>query len=203
MITSVRVGRRLPTLFKKICVNNHPGSGAARLSSGKVVVFDSECMVCDTSVQFLIARDPSKALKFCGAQSKAAIPLLAAHNLTPADALRSVIFIEDNIAYERSAAPLRIARYLPRPYSMLAIAVEAMIPRIALDTAYDAIAMRRHLIRPPSWLTWWTQGRTTASGGNAAADESHSTCLVMTRPMQERFLDAPEIMEKLRRKCAQ
>lgn len=194
MITSgsSRVGKRLPILFKKICAKNYPGSGAARFSSGKVVVFDSECMVCDTSVQFLIARDPSKALKFCGAQSKAAIPLLAAHHLTPADALRSVIFIEDNIAYERSAAPLRIARYLPRPYAMLAIAVETVIPRVALDTAYDAIAMRRHLIRPPSWLTWWTQG----GSSNRAADESHGSCLVMTRPMQERFLDATEIMEK-------
>ena len=106
-----------------------------------VVLFDGVCNLCNGSVQFIIARDPSAHFRFAPLASAAARTLIeeAADGEPLPD---SIVLIEGRRMYTRSAAALRIARRLRFPWPLLYGWI--IMPRSWRDTIYDLIARNRY-----------------------------------------------------------
>uniref|UniRef100_J3MCS4 DUF393 domain-containing protein n=1 Tax=Oryza brachyantha TaxID=4533 RepID=J3MCS4_ORYBR len=105
-------------------------------------------------VKWVIKRDKHAKIRFCCVQSKAAEPYLRLVGMDREDVLRRVLFIEGPEAYYEgssvmsdfstlmSHAALKVASYLPLPYSALSSLI--IIPAPLRDTIYDYIAKNRY-----------------------------------------------------------
>lgn len=128
-----------------------------------VVVFDGVCNLCNGSVRWIIARDPSAKFKFAALQSAAALELLAAHGvLEPPE---SSVLIDSAGVHMRSDGVIRLAKHLGFPWSLAIVA--RIIPRIIRDAIYVWIARNRY--------RWF--GR-------------RDRCMVPTPALKARFLDS-------------
>lgn len=129
-----------------------------------VVLFDGVCVLCSKTVQFLIARDPGRKLRFASLQSDVGAELLANAGAENLAELKSIVFVEGSRVSVRSTAALRIARRLG---SWLALLYAFMVvPRFIRDAVYDFIAARRY--------RWFGQ---------------REACMVPSPADRERFLD--------------
>lgn len=122
---------------------------------------------CNGVIQFLIKQDKAAVIRYAALQSKAAAPLLEQYGISPDDALKSFVFIDEGVAYRKSSAALRIASYLPSPYYFLSYC--AIIPSFVRDAVYTCVANNRYSLFGKS-----------------------EDCLIPTRALKARFLDADE-----------
>lgn len=106
-----------------------------------VVLFDGVCNLCNTSVNFVIDRDPEGYFRFASLQSDEAGTLLEQCTEAPG-ALESIVLIEDGSCYSRSTAALRIARHLTGAWPLLYTFIA--VPRPVRDFVYDWIARHRY-----------------------------------------------------------
>ena len=85
--------------------------------SYKIILFDGVCNLCNSSVNFVINHDPKKRFKFAALQSEVGQKLILDYEIdtTKTD---SIILIDNNKAYVKSTAALRIAKYLNRGYPL-------------------------------------------------------------------------------------
>jgi len=109
-------------------------------SACAVILFDGVCNLCNGAVNFVIDHDDAAYFKLAALQSEEAKPLLQRHGLV-AEALDSIVLIENGRFYRRSGAVLRIAARLGAPWSW-ARALLA-VPRPLRDAVYDWVASRR------------------------------------------------------------
>lgn len=116
-------------------------------SAHGVVLFDGTCAFCARSVSFIATRDRAAYFTFGASQNRAGQALLAQFGETR-ESTRSIILIEDGQLYRKSTAVLRIARRLPRPWSLAAIFLA--VPRPLRDAAYAVVAAVRHRLAGPS-----------------------------------------------------
>ncbi|KMY53369.1 thiol-disulfide oxidoreductase [Bacillus sp. FJAT-27231] len=105
-----------------------------------VVLFDGECNFCDSSVQFIIKNDPKGMFHFASLQSDTGQELLKKHHV-PSD-IDSMILIEGDKVYYKSAAALRICRHLKGAWKLLYAFI--IVPRPIRNIAYDFIAKNRY-----------------------------------------------------------
>jgi predicted DCC family thiol-disulfide oxidoreductase YuxK len=105
-----------------------------------VLLFDGVCNLCNGVVQFVVRRDAADRIRFAPLQSPAGQELLARHDLP--DALDSVVLVEGDRAYIKSAAAIRVAELLGWPYR--AAAVTRLLPRRLRDAAYEFVATNRY-----------------------------------------------------------
>lgn len=106
----------------------------------KIVLFDGVCNFCNSSVQFIIRNDKTNSLKFASLQSEIGQRLITTYNLSKE--LDSVIFIENNQAYIKSKAALKIANYFGGFWKIFQ--VFNVIPSFIRDFFYDIIANNRY-----------------------------------------------------------
>lgn len=106
----------------------------------KIVLFDGVCNFCNSSVQFIIKHDTSNSLKFASLQSSIGQALLNKYAI-PKD-VDSVIFIENNQAYTKSSAALKIANYFGGFWKLLQIFM--VVPTFIRNFFYDIIAKNRY-----------------------------------------------------------
>jgi predicted DCC family thiol-disulfide oxidoreductase YuxK len=108
------------------------------------VLYDGVCHLCNGTVRFIVARDPSARVAFAPLQSDLARRLLAEHGLpAPAEGdPASVVLVEDGRAWTRSTAVLRIARHLGALWP--ALSVFLLVPRVLRDGVYDWVARHRY-----------------------------------------------------------
>ncbi|XXG59334.1 hypothetical protein AAC387_Pa04g1438 [Persea americana] len=144
-----------------------------------VVVYDGACHLCHQGVKWVIKADKFKKIKFCCLQSWAAEPYLRLCGLDREDVLRRFLFVEGpGLYHQASTAALKVASYLPFPYS--ALSAFLIIPAPLRDPIYDYVAKRRY-----SWF--------------GKEDE----CIVLQeKEMLERFIDAEELLNKYRSKSS-
>lgn len=154
------------------------GAGAAAIAATvptvlqpRVLIYDGVCHLCHRGVKWVFRTDKHAKIRFCCVQSKAAEPYLRLVGMDREDVLRRVLFIEGPEAYyEGSTAALKVASYLPLPYSALSSLL--IIPVPLRDAAYDYIARNRY--------DWFGKD-----------DE----CLVTKdRELLERFIDREEML---------
>ena len=106
-----------------------------------VVLFDGVCNLCNGSVQFIVARDPSAHFRFAPLGSAAAGSLVGEsvlHGPLP----DSIVLMELRRMYTRSTAALRIARRLRFPWPLLYAFI--LVPRPLRDMIYAFIARNRY-----------------------------------------------------------
>lgn len=106
-----------------------------------VVLFDGVCSLCESSVTFLIERDPAGVFRFAPLQSPIAETLLQDHDVEPG-ALESLVFVDGDNVYTKSDAVLQISRHLGGPYRLLP--PFQVLPKPFRNGLYDFIADRRY-----------------------------------------------------------
>lgn len=104
-----------------------------------IILFDGVCNLCNSSVQFIIRRDPAAYFSFASLQSEIGQQLLQEHQYH--GQLDSVILIENNKLYAKSDAALRIVRRLP---SWRILSAGRFIPRSIRDSIYQFVAKHRY-----------------------------------------------------------
>ncbi|MCP1145419.1 thiol-disulfide oxidoreductase DCC family protein [Lysinibacillus endophyticus] len=106
----------------------------------KVVLFDGECNFCSQSVQFIIKRDKRIQFKFASLQSTSGRELVEKHNIPKT--IDSVVLVDNDRAYTKSSAVLRIALGLDRYWKLLYVFL--LVPVPLRNIIYDIIAKNRH-----------------------------------------------------------
>lgn len=104
----------------------------------RIILFDGICNFCDASVQFIMKRD-NGAFKFASLQSDIGQELVTRHKLQGID---SLVLIEEDKAYTKSTAALRIAKRLKGLWSVLYIGI--IIPKPLRNPLYDLFAKNRY-----------------------------------------------------------
>lgn len=128
-----------------------------------VVLFDGTCHLCDGTVQWLLAHDRRRVLRFAALQSDAAQQLLSARASGPLP--DSLVLIDDQGVHVRSEAVLQIAAHLGSPWSWWR--VTRIVPGSLRDRLYAWVAANRY--------RWF--GR-------------RDVCMRPAPDVRERFLDA-------------
>lgn len=106
-----------------------------------IVLFDGVCNFCNSSVNFIMARDKRDKFRFAALQSDAGIGLQKKFNLDPYD-LDSFILVQGDKYYKKSTAALRTAKELGFPWSLLYVFI--VIPPFIRNIAYNIIAKNRY-----------------------------------------------------------
>lgn len=107
----------------------------------QTILFDGVCNLCNSSVQFVINRDPRRTFQFAALQSTSGKALLQEHHL-PEASLYSVILIREGTVYQRSSAALQIVRGLTGLWPLLYIFI--IVPPFIRNAIYDWIASNRY-----------------------------------------------------------
>jgi predicted DCC family thiol-disulfide oxidoreductase YuxK len=106
-----------------------------------VILFDGVCNLCNGLVQFVIARDRHGRFTFASLQSGAAARLLSGRGSLES-LPDSLVLLEGDRLYTRSAAALRVARGLGFPWQLAYAFV--VVPRPVRDAIYDWVARNRY-----------------------------------------------------------
>ena len=111
------------------------------LMDHSLVLFDGVCNFCDSSVHFIIARDPQARFRFASLQGEAGRAVLRKHHHF-GTGLDTIILVEGDKIYTRSTAVLRIVRRLRGGWPLLALLL--LVPVFARDLVYGLIARNRY-----------------------------------------------------------
>ena len=107
----------------------------------KVILFDGVCNLCNSSIIFVIKHDPKDLFRFAPLQSDLGQELIKKHHID-ATKVDSIILVDQEKAYVKSSAALRIARHLSGGYSLLSIFL--IFPAFLRNVVYDYIARNRY-----------------------------------------------------------
>lgn len=104
-----------------------------------IVLFDGVCNFCDSSVQYIIKRDPLSKFRFAAIESPIGNELKEQYDIKDSS---SIVLIQDGKQYTKSTAVLKIAKELKGPTKLLYAFV--VIPKPLRDIAYAFIAKNRY-----------------------------------------------------------
>jgi predicted DCC family thiol-disulfide oxidoreductase YuxK len=110
-------------------------------STRSIVLFDGVCNLCNTSVNFLIDRDPEGRFVFGALQSEEGLAVLRKHGL-PERYCDSIVLIEGSKVWAASDAVLEISRHMPGLWPVLR--VFRIVPKTIRDAVYKWIAAHRY-----------------------------------------------------------
>lgn len=128
----------------------------------KILLFDGECNLCNSTVQFVIERDNKATIKFASLQSMAGKKIME-ENKIPSHYIDSIIYFENNQIYYKSTAALKLFRNLDGLWKLTYVFM--IVPNYIRNVVYDFIAKNRR-----KWF------------GKA------ENCWVMTEDLKDRFL---------------
>ena len=106
-----------------------------------LLLFDGVCNLCNSSVQWILARDSAERFDFASLQSAVARDALR-ETYPQGDWPDTVILIDARGVHIRSNAALAVARQLGPPWSLLA--AFKLIPRPLRDALYRWVAAHRY-----------------------------------------------------------
>ncbi|HRG58989.1 MAG TPA: DCC1-like thiol-disulfide oxidoreductase family protein [Bacteroidia bacterium] len=109
--------------------------------NNKILLFDGVCNLCNSSVLFVIKHDKNKLIKYASIQSKKGKILMNKFGVNELY-FGSLIFIDNDKVYLKSAGALRVTKYLngwwPLLYGLI------IIPKFVRNKVYDYIAKNRY-----------------------------------------------------------
>ncbi|MBM3934345.1 MAG: thiol-disulfide oxidoreductase DCC family protein [SAR202 cluster bacterium] len=107
-----------------------------------IVLFDGVCNLCNSSVQFIIDRDPKRRFVFASLQSEVGKAVLAGAGIDDEWAGESVVLVTGGRAHRESGAALRIARRLRAPWPALYALIA--VPPFLRNAVYRLVARNRY-----------------------------------------------------------
>ena len=128
----------------------------------KILLFDGECNLCNSTVQFVIERDKKAKVKFTSLQSDEGKKIMEANKI-PIHYIDSIIYFENGKVFYKSTAALKMFRNLDGLWKLTYAFI--IVPTFIRNIVYDFIAKNR---------TKWF-GKT-------------ESCWVMTNELSDRFL---------------
>lgn len=108
-----------------------------------ILLFDGDCAFCDSTTLFIMDRNSKDDIEYLSLQSEEGQAYLKQYNLPTKD-FDSVVFIENNKAYIKSSAVLRIILRLDGYWKYLYSSI--VIPKFIRDIAYNLFAKNRYKI---------------------------------------------------------
>lgn len=113
------------------------GADTILVTGNKVVLFDSNCLLCNKTVQFLLRADKKNELTYAALSSKLGESLITEHSLE----VDSVVFYNQGSISFKSNAFLNICKQIGFPYYLLTVFY--IIPSVIRDWLYDLFARNR------------------------------------------------------------
>lgn len=114
---------------------------ASAVEAGPVLFFDGVCNLCNGAVQFVIERDRNERIRFASLQSEVGGAVLDKLSL-PDDELQTIILVEGDRAYTKSAAVIRVCELLGGVYGLARVGW--LLPRPVRDWLYTYVADHRY-----------------------------------------------------------
>ncbi|MEO1434066.1 MAG: DCC1-like thiol-disulfide oxidoreductase family protein [Bacteroidota bacterium] len=112
-----------------------------RTEGKPLLLFDGVCNLCADSVQFVIERDPKGQVLFASLQSDLGVRVAELAKLK-ADYLNTVVLVDKGKVYKRSAAAIRVTRYMKAAWP--AFQGFLIVPDFIRDAVYELIANNRY-----------------------------------------------------------
>lgn len=109
----------------------------------KILIYDSECVLCSRSIQFLIKNDRTKEIRIASLTSAFSKKLFQRYEIKH-QPQNSVVYIVGNQHYLKSTAVLKALKDSKNFWSILYFFI--LCPRFIRDKIYDYIAKNRHRI---------------------------------------------------------
>lgn len=106
-----------------------------------LILFDGYCVLCNGTAGFVARRDPAGRFRFAALQSVIGGELARRHGVEP-DELSTFVLVENDTAFVRSTAALRILRRLRFPWPLLYGLI--VVPRALRDAVYDWVGRNRY-----------------------------------------------------------
>lgn len=110
-------------------------------TSDKLIIFDGVCGLCHAWVRYVIRHDNKGDFKFTSMQSEKGQAMLKQLNMS-VSRRETMLYVENDIAYEKSVAFLKIVRHLRFPVNLLSCLT--VFPRCLRDYIYDRFAQNRY-----------------------------------------------------------
>jgi predicted DCC family thiol-disulfide oxidoreductase YuxK len=110
--------------------------------SKRLLLFDGVCNFCNSTVLFIVDRDPHERFVFAALQSDVGLQTLRDHGVVD-PSLDSIVLIEGSRAYTRSTAALHVAKALKWPWPVLYYLL-IWLPASLRDVAYGYFASHRY-----------------------------------------------------------
>ena len=117
---------------------------ASKNQEHDVLLFDGVCNLCNSSVNFIIDRDPKKHFRFAALQSAYGQEKLKELGLNQ-EQFDSLVLLSNGQVYRKSSAALRVAKKLNGLWPLLYVFI--IIPPFIRHAAYDVIGKNRY--------RWW------------------------------------------------
>jgi len=111
------------------------------MNNSPVILFDAVCNLCNSAVQYVIRHDAKAVFKFASLQSNVGQQLLQQHGLSQKQ-FNSFVLIENDKAYTKSTAALRVAKKLNGPVKISFVFI--IVPYFIRDWVYEFIAANRY-----------------------------------------------------------
>ena len=107
-----------------------------------IILFDGVCNLCNSTVQFVLKRDPEGIFFFAPLQSQIGQDLIAAFGKSGTLPDSFVLITDSEHLYIESEAALRVAQRLGLPWSLLGGFL--IVPSFIRDGVYRFIARNRY-----------------------------------------------------------
>lgn len=131
-----------------------------------VILFDGKCILCNTSIQFIIKRDKKRVFRFASLQSEFGKTVIGEFQLKPENT-DSIILLEKKNIEIKSKAVLTILKKLGGVYQTFYVLL--ILPAFLRDSIYDFIARHRY--------NWFGK---------------RATCMIITPELKELFIESNE-----------
>lgn len=114
---------------------------AALTAEQPIVIYDGVCRLCNAWVRFLLAHRLPQHVHFAAVQSPAGAALLRRIGQSPEN-VHTLVLLEGDHHWFRSAAIFRILRLLPWPWRLASLL--RFLPAPVSDAVYNIIARHRY-----------------------------------------------------------
>lgn len=111
------------------------------LKNKTILLFDGYCNLCNGCVKFVLKHEKNDLIFFASLQSETGEKLLKHYNIDPATT-DSLVFIENNESFIKSAAALKLTKYMRGLYPLCMGFM--IVPTFIRNWVYDFIAKYRY-----------------------------------------------------------
>lgn len=109
----------------------------------KLILFDGVCNLCNSSVLYVIKRDPKNLFLFAPLQSEIGIELIRQFNIDTNKTDSILLYNPKSKSLKhKSSAAIHIAKHLGLPSNLLIVFL--IIPKFVRNWVYDYIAKNRY-----------------------------------------------------------